>query len=58
MPVWFWYAVGAAAHQMFTKLAAEQISDGQAYRIMHGLSGRADETATASFVWRWKGFLR
>lgn len=32
MSAWFWYAVGAAvlygAHQIFTKLAAERISDG------------------------------
>ncbi len=32
MPVWFYYAVGAAllygAHQIFTKLAADKISDG------------------------------
>ena len=32
MTVWFWYAVGAAvlygAHQIFTKLAADRISDG------------------------------
>jgi transporter family protein len=32
MPAWFFYAVGAAvlygAHQIFTKLAAERISDG------------------------------
>ena len=26
MPVWFYYAVGA--HQIFTKLAADKISDG------------------------------
>src|SRR2546430_5192348 len=32
MTTWFWYAVGAAvlygAHQIFTKLAADKISDG------------------------------
>src|ERR1051325_3582337 len=32
MKTWFWYAVGAAilygAHQIYTKLAAERISDG------------------------------
>jgi transporter family protein len=32
MQLWFWYAVGAAilygAHQIFTKLAADRISDG------------------------------
>ena len=32
MTAWFWYAVGAAAlygaHQIFTKLAADKISDG------------------------------
>ena len=32
MTAWFWYAVGAAvlygAHQIFTKLAADRISDG------------------------------
>ena len=32
MPVWFYYAIGGAvlygAHQIFTKLAADKISDG------------------------------
>ena len=32
MSAWFWYAVGAAAlygaHQIFTKLASDRISDG------------------------------
>ena len=32
MTLWFWYAIGAAvlygAHQIFTKLAADRISEG------------------------------
>jgi transporter family protein len=40
MPVWFFYAVGAAllygAHQIFTKLAAEKISDGLGGFVVEG----------------------
>ncbi len=40
MPTWFWYAVGAAvlygAHQVFTKLAAEKISDGLGGFVVEG----------------------
>ena len=40
MPAWFWYAVGAAvlygAHQIFTKLAAEKISDGLGGLVVEG----------------------
>jgi drug/metabolite transporter (DMT)-like permease len=43
MPAWIWYAVGAALlyalHQIFTKLAAEHISD--------GLGGLIVETSAA-----------
>src|SRR5436309_15711218 len=40
MTTWFWYAVGAAvlygAHQIFTKLAAERISDGLGGFVVEG----------------------
>ena len=40
MTAWFWYAVGAAvlygAHQIFTKLAAEKISDGLGGFVVEG----------------------
>jgi transporter family protein len=40
MTSWFWYAVGAAvlygAHQIFTKLAAEKISDGLGGFVVEG----------------------
>jgi transporter family protein len=40
MPAWFFYAIGAAvlygAHQIFTKLAAERISDGLGGVIVEG----------------------
>src|SRR5213075_2559146 len=40
MPVWFVYAVGAAvlygAHQIFTKLASERISDGLGGFVVEG----------------------
>src|SRR5580765_7460779 len=40
MPAWFFYAVGAAvlygAHQIFTKLAAEKISDGLGGLVVEG----------------------
>src|SRR5437660_9439622 len=46
MTAWFWYAVGAAvlygAHQIFTKLAAERISD--------GLGGFVVEASAASTI--------
>ncbi len=40
MSAWFWYAVGAAvlygAHQIFTKLAADKISDGLGGFVVEG----------------------
>ena len=40
MSAWFWYAVGAAvlygAHQIFTKLAADRISDGLGGFVVEG----------------------
>ncbi len=40
MTTWFWYAVGAAvlygAHQIFTKLAADRISDGLGGFVVEG----------------------
>lgn len=40
MTAWFWYAVGAAvlygAHQIFTKLAADRISDGLGGFVLEG----------------------
>jgi transporter family protein len=40
MTTWFWYAVGAAvlygAHQIFTKLAADHISDGLGGFVVEG----------------------
>src|SRR5881392_1734614 len=40
MTAWFWYAVGAAvlygAHQIFTKLAADKISDGLGGFVVEG----------------------
>lgn len=40
MNAWFWYAVGAAvlygAHQIFTKLAADKISDGLGGFVVEG----------------------
>src|SRR5580765_3680076 len=40
MPTWFFYAVGAAvlygAHQIFTKLAADKISDGLGGFVVEG----------------------
>src|SRR5258707_8384771 len=40
MPTWFWYAIGAAIlyglHQVFTKLAAERISDGLGGFVVEG----------------------
>ena len=46
MPPWFWYAVAAAvlygAHQIFTRLASEQIGDG-----VGGFIGGSDARALA-----------
>ena len=40
MSAWFWYAIGAAvlygAHQIFTKLAADRISDGLGGFVVEG----------------------
>ena len=40
MPVWFYYAIGAAvlygAHQVFTKLAADKISEGLGGFVVEG----------------------
>jgi transporter family protein len=69
MNVWFWYAVGAAIlyglHQVFTKLAAERISDGLGGFVVEGtaaltillylawlrFSGKWNQTASAPGVW-------
>jgi len=54
MTTWFWYAVGAAvlygAHQIFTKLAAEKISD--------GLGGFVVETSAALTILLYLAWLR
>ena len=54
MPVWFYYAVGAAvlygAHQIFTKLAAEKISD--------GLDGFVVEATAALTILLYLAWLR
>ncbi len=54
MTDWFWYAVGAAllygAHQIFTKLAAERISD--------GLGGFAVEASAALTIFLYLAWLR
>ena len=54
MPVWFYYAVGAAvlygAHQIFTKLAAEKISD--------GLGGFVVEATAALTILLYLAWLR
>lgn len=68
MAPWFWYAVGAAIlyglHQVFTKLAAEQIGDGLGGFVVEAsaaltialylawlwLSGRWDQKASAGGV--------
>jgi len=54
MPVWFFYAVGAAvlygAHQIFTKLAAEKISD--------GLGGFVVEASAALTILLYLAWLR
>src|ERR1043165_4789088 len=69
MSGWFWFAVGAAVlyglHQIFTKLAAERISDGLggfvvessaaltilAYLFYLRVSGRWDQTASAPGIY-------
>jgi transporter family protein len=69
MAQWFWYAVGAAVlyglHQVFTKLAAERITDGlgglvvevsaaltiAAYVVFLWLSGKWNQKATAPGVY-------
>ena len=51
---WFWYAVGAAvlygAHQIFTKIAADRISD--------GLGGFVVEASAALTILLYLGWLR
>jgi len=69
MAPWFWYAVAAAvlygAHQIFTKLAADRISDGLGgfaveataaiailfYLMFLRLSGRWNQTASAPGIY-------
>ena len=55
MTAWFWYAVGAAvlygAHQIFTKLAAERISDG-----LGGFVVEASAALTILFYLAWLRF--
>lgn len=54
MTAWFWYAVGAAllygAHQIFTKLAADRISD--------GLGGFVVEACAALTILLYLAWLR
>lgn len=54
MQAWFWYAVGAAVlyglHQIFTKLAADRISD--------GLGGFVVEATAALTILAYLGWLR
>lgn len=54
MTAWFWYAVGAAvlygAHQVFTKLAADKISD--------GLGGFVVEASAALTILLYLAWLR
>ena len=54
MTAWFWYAVGAAilygAHQIFTKLAADKISD--------GLGGFVVEASAALTILIYLAWLR
>lgn len=54
MPTWFYYAVGAAvlygAHQIFTKLAADKISD--------GLGGFVVEATAALTILLYLAWLR
>jgi transporter family protein len=55
MPPWFYYAIGAAvlygAHQIFTKLAAERISDG-----LGGFVVEASATLTILLYLAWLRF--
>src|SRR5687767_1355953 len=55
MLAWFWYAVGAAvlygAHQIFTKLAADKISDG-----LGGFVVEASAALTISLYLAWLRF--
>jgi bacterial/archaeal transporter family protein len=55
MTAWFWYAVGAAvlygAHQIFTKLAADKISDG-----LGGFVVEASAALTILFYLAWLRF--
>ena len=69
MTAWFWYAVGAAVlyglHQVFTKLAAERISDGLGGFVVEATAaltillylaalrfgGAWNQTASAPGVW-------
>src|SRR6059058_2211837 len=54
MTAWFWYAIGAAvlygAHQIFTKLAADRISD--------GLGGFIVEASAALTILIYLAYLR
>ena len=54
MPAWFFYAVGAAVlyglHQVFTKMAADRISD--------GLGGFVVEASAAATIRIYLGYLR
>src|ERR1044071_5390251 len=54
MPTWFWYAVAGAVlygvHQIFTKLAADKISD--------GLGGFIVEATAAGTILLYLGWLR
>ena len=54
MPAWFFYAVGAAVlyglHQVFTKMAADRISD--------GLGGFVVEASAAATILIYLGYLR
>jgi transporter family protein len=69
MNQWFWYAIGAAilygAHQIFTKLASNRITDGLGGFVVEGTAaltilvylaalyfgGKWNQNATASGVW-------
>ncbi len=54
MSAWFWYAVGAAvlygAHQVFTKMAADRISDGLGGFVVEG---SAALTIAVYLAWLW-----
>ena len=69
MNVWFWYAIGAAIlyglHQVFTKLAADRISEGLGGFVVEGtaaltillylawlrFAGKWNQTASVPGVW-------